>query len=355
MMSLIPDKRSELRTLVDAAAKPALTAKFIILTSISILLIDLGYKLFAGITAQAKESCILYSTLPRWGFLLYESIIELFLVVIAGIFTATVIEKYSSRFRRYLPHNCLTAFVYASALPICSCGAIPLIRSMENRIPFRAIITFVIAAPLLNPYIIMVSVTVLGIEYALVRIICSMILAVATGYVVEYFQKSKNATVESTACGGCSKGSCRPPATNVFDAAFRVIVKIAPFIALAGILSFGMEMVNPGSWLRSLEFDGGIIGTLGVILAGVPIYFCNGADVLFLKPFIHHGAIDAGSAVAFSLTSTSICISSLAMLLKFVGRRTTVVILISIVSITILMSLLVQVLPIDIFSNIHSP
>ncbi len=328
-------------------------ARFIIFSAISILLIDLSYKLAAGITFQTRESCVLHSTFPKWTFLLYENLIELFLIVIVGVFAATVVERYFLKVRRVLPRNCFTAFIYASVIPICSCSAIPFIKTMENKIPYRALITFVIAAPLLNPYIIMVSITVLGYKYAVLRIVCSLVLAVSTGYIVELFHKRENFArpYKLLGCGGQS--ICKMDNDSIFITSMNIIRKIIPFILVAGVLSFLFEMVNPGSWLQSLELDGGILGTAVAILVGVPIYFCNGADVLFLKPFIHHGAISAGAAMAFSLTSTSICISSMAMLIKFTGKKTAVVILISIIVVTILLSLIIQMLPVEFYSNMN--
>ena len=99
-----------------------------------------------------------------------------------------------------------------------------------------------------------------------------------------------------------------------------------------------IELFKPDKILQNLNLTDNLIGTGLVILVGVPVYFCNGADVLFLKPLMQITGLPLGTAMAFSLTSTSICISSLFLMIKFVGRRLTLIILASVVIITFLIS-----------------
>ena len=295
--------------------KRALLAKLLVAVSVTLLTLDMIYRNLAGITYQTKDSCVLYTTFPRWMAMAYEYFIELMLIVVVGIFAATLLEKYFPRINRLVPKNPVSAFLCASIIPVCSCSAIPLIRPMEGRIPFRAIITFIVAAPLLNPYIIMVSVTVLGLEYALLRIACSFILAVSTGFVVEFFynrMKVRHIKFPSlcSSAGACSKSADR----DIFSRTFQIFKKLLPFLILAGFLSLAMEIFSPGSWLKGIDLSGSVAGNILVILIGIPIYFCNGADVLFLRPLMLHGGLPLGTAVAFSMTSTSVCISSLILL-----------------------------------------
>ena len=328
-------------------------AKLLVYSSILVLLTDFSYKLAAGITIQNRQSCVLNSVLPKWAFILYENLIELFLVVIAGIFAAALIEKYFSRVKRFIPKNCITAFIYASVIPICSCSAIPFVKSLENKIPYRALITFIIAAPLLNPYIVIISITVLGYKYAILRIVCSFILTVSIGYIVGFFSNLKGFALDQQDAGCRGNSKCSLKNVSVFLSSMNIIKKIAPFILAAGLLSFSFEMIDPTGWLKSIELNDSIPGTMAAVVIGIPIYFCNGADVLFLKPFVHHGAISAGTAMAFSLTSTSICLSSLVMLIKYIGKGNTIIILLSIFMVTLLLSLIIHILPIDFFSNIR--
>jgi uncharacterized membrane protein YraQ (UPF0718 family) len=167
-----------IKTLKNSLFEREILIRILFFSSISILFIDTAYKTWNGITPLKRQWCILYSSLPQWAFLIYEYFIELFLLVAVGILIAAIIEKHFLRMKKYIPRHPLTAFVYASILPLCSCSVLPLINALDKKIPFRSVVTFVVAAPLLNPYIIMLSATVLGAEYTVVRILSSMILSI---------------------------------------------------------------------------------------------------------------------------------------------------------------------------------
>ena len=152
-------------------------AKHIVLGVIAITIFHTMYMNMMGFNSLSHDACVVYKSVPKWLFYLYENILELFIVVILGIFAGVLMEKYFFKIKRFYPKNQLLAFLYASILPVCSCGVIPLIDSMKLRTNLRTIITFVIAAPLLNPYIIFVSFTVLGLKYSILRIVFSFFLS----------------------------------------------------------------------------------------------------------------------------------------------------------------------------------
>jgi uncharacterized membrane protein YraQ (UPF0718 family) len=216
---------------------------------------------------------------------------------------------------------------------------------MKGHIPFRAIITFVVAAPLLNPYIIMLSFTVLGAEYALLRIVCSFLLAVTTGYVVEFFWKRTGQAEMGNLqlCG--NRGGCMARSRGVFETTYLIFKDILPFLIVAGTLGMAVELFAPGNFLKSLTFENNLMGTAMIMLIGVPVYFCNGADVLFLQPLMTHHYMPVGMAMAFSMTSTSVCVTSLVLLIRFLGKRLTLILLASVIATTMLMCYLMQVIP----------
>jgi len=319
--------------------------KALVHLSIILLSLDFIYKTIFGVTYQNRQDCILYDTLPRWAFLFYEYFIELMLIVVVGIFVAALIEKYFTKLGRFLPNNSFTAFLYASVLPVCSCSAIPIVKAVNHKIPFRVIITFIVAAPLLNPYIITISAAVLDWKYAILRIVCSFILAVVTGYVGEFFyvkmDNKKVGLLKSCSPNHC----CLSKKSNIYDLTYVMFKKVFLFLIIAGALSVSLELISPEKFLNHWESNSNISGILLVILIGVPVYFCNGADVLFLKPLMQFANVPLGTAMAFSLTSTSVCITSLFLLAKYVGKKLTAIILATVVLITLLLGLIIQAIP----------
>ena len=308
--------------------------KAAIATSVALLLIDLIYKTAFGITIQTRDRCFLFRNLPRAGFLFYEYFIELLLILVTGIFIAVVLESYFSRYQRIYPKNIFTAFLVASILPVCSCSAIPLIETMKGQLRLSTIMTFVVAAPLLSPYIIVLSFTTLGVRYALLRILSAFVLAASTGLVVAALFGRKTDTAAHGLLG-CGSSGCTITRQGYSIDTFRILRRVFPYFLIAAAMGMGFELLTPADLLRSTDLNQSLTGLLLVTIIGVPIYFCNGADVLFLSPLMYYSGLPMGTAIAFSLTSTSVCATSLVMLYKFIGLRLTGVLLGTVVFVTL--------------------
>ncbi len=307
-----------------------------------ILLVDTVYSVWNGINFQTKDKCFIYKFLPRWFFLINEYFIELFMVVVAGAFAGALAEKYFMRFRKFYPQNQLMAFLYASLIPVCSCSAVPLIESMKSRLNLRAIVSFVIAAPLLNPYIIFLSFSVLGVKYGILRIIGAFLVSIVSGIVVEWVYKLSGEP-EIGVYRNCKPTSCDSiTGQNIYGKTWKLIFRILPYVLIASIMGLVFELTGPLKIIEQMPISGNLSTLLVLTTVGVVVYLCNGADILFLAPLLMYTDLGISNAIAFSLTSTAICISSIIMLVKFLGRRLTSALVISIFVIVICFSVFVK-------------
>lgn len=315
--------------------------KWFIIFAISYYIIDFIYKTVNNINYMNKDKCILSRMLPKWGFLFFEYFVELTIIVTIGIFLAVLLDKWFSKYKKFYPKTPMSAFIYGSLAPVCACTVIPLIRSMKERLGIKTIVTFVVAAPLLSPYIMMLSFSVLGIKYSILRIISSFILAISSGFVVDFFH-TKDAKMGPIKMGTCNSNRCPLEKKDIYLETYGVLKMILPFLIIAGVMGIVFELAMPYRFLMNSSFGDGIMATVLAILIGIPIYFCNGAEVLFLRPLIHSAGISLGTAMAFSLASTSICVTSMIMLFKFLGKKLTLVLLANIIVVTLLLSYIID-------------
>lgn len=319
-------------------------SRIIVLSVILITVIHMVYMNLMGFSSLSHDACIVYSSVPRWFFYLYENILELFIVVILGVLAGVLVEHYFHKIKRFYPKNQLLAFAYASILPICSCGAVPLIDSMKRRTSLKVIITFIVAAPLLNPYIVLVSFTVLGLKYTILRVVFSFLLAILSGQIIDYISKRFKlfSWGEYNSCvSNCDVVVDRDP----FVKTIKITKKLLPYILIAGLISFAFAFWNPKQYLESLSFSHEPWSTLIMVMVGIPLYVCNGTDVIFLKPLLQYTDLTMGSAMAFSLASSSVCVSSIAMLMKFIGRKLTIALVCIIIAQIMFFSFLINILP----------
>jgi uncharacterized membrane protein YraQ (UPF0718 family) len=306
-----------------------LLARILVWTALSILIIDSVYSNVNGIHYMNREAlCIVYKTLPRWLFLCWEFFVEASVIVLSGVFASVLIENYNRKLKRFFPKNQLLAFLYGSLLPICSCGAIPLIEVMKQRVSLRVIITFIIAAPLLNPYIIILSVSIMGLKYCIIRIIASFVLALSAGILVEWIGKKflKNELGKYEVC----ETGCTVFTRDVFVKTVLMMKKLMPYILVGGAISLSLELFNPKQMLSVLNFSNQWLSMLIMLIVGAPVFVCNGADIILLKPLLSFTDLSLGSSMVFSLTSSAVCISSIVMTSKFLGKPLTTILVICI-------------------------
>ncbi len=308
----------------------------LVVIAVSFAVIDGIYRITQGISFATRQKCILYQSIPRFAFLIFENIVELGLSVYLGVFLATLIEQYMLKIKPFIPRNPFAAFLYGSILPVCSCSAIPLIKTMRSSVSMRTIITFVMAAPLLNPYTIFISYTVLGPFYGTARIIGAFILSVSAGYGIELLAK-KSELLDPESYKNCGGASCGISERDVFVKTMRLFLSILPYLAIGAALSIVGELLLPNK-VQALTnlVNTTFFGNLLVIIMGVPLYLCNGADVFILRPLINDMGLSMGVAIEFSLTSTAICMTSIFMLIKFLGKRLTFALISHIVIVTLI-------------------
>jgi len=309
-----------------------------------LLTVDAVYSAWYGINMNTREKCVIYKSLPRWLFIVYEFIFELFFVVVAGTFAGIVVEKYIKRFRWLIPKNQVRSFLYASIIPVCSCSTIPIIETMKQKMSLRTIITFVTAAPLLNPYVIFLSFSLLGFKYGVLRIVGAFAISIIIGLITQLVHK-KIGSPELGLYKSCEPKTCVKPSFTIYDRTWNIITKIAPYILIAGIVGILFELSGPLKFIEGLVLENNILTLLILIGVGIVIYLCNGADLLFLSPLLLYTDLGMGSAIAFSLTSTGICASSVIMLSKFIGKKLTATIVASTFILTLVLGILIDLIP----------
>jgi uncharacterized protein len=297
-------------------------ARIILFTVIGITIIHTIYMNIMGFNSLSHDACMVYQNVPKWFFYFYENVLELFIVTILGVFAGVMMEQYFHKIKRFYPKNQVLAFFYASILPICSCGVIPLIDSMKKKTSLKVIVTFVLAAPLLNPYIIFVSFSLLGLKYTILRIISSFILSITVGIFVEFiakrFKLEELGNYEACATS-CDTVVDRDP----FVKTVNITKKLWIYILGAALLSFAFQFINPKTFLVSLPFYKEPYTMIVMTIIGIPMYVCNGADVLMIKPLLAYTDLSLGSGMAFSLSSSVLCVASITMLMKFLCKKLT--------------------------------
>ncbi len=242
------------------------------------------------------------------------------------------IFKYFPAMKRKLPTGMLSSGLFASLLPTCACGSIPIAQGMlgSGRIPLRSVIVFIMVSPVLNPYLMVFSFQ-LGWAYALLRILGIFVLAIMTGLLLEkVLMKDDDDFLQDESgdlvCQGCQKQGINIT-NNVFAMSWDLMVSLLPYFAIGIVIGSLAGEILPRTDITQL-FSSDILGLFILVFLSLPLFLCAGQEVILLLPFIY-SVIPLGHALAFTFAGTGICLSSIPLMYKVVGKKATVTMILS--------------------------
>jgi hypothetical protein len=266
---------------------------------------------------------------------------------VAGCVLSGVVARDVMDDTRWLPKTMLGAGLFASLLPVCSCAAVAFAYSLmiTQKVRLRAVITFMMVVPVLNPFVIVFSYGTLGLEYTFWRIVGIFALGMVTGTLIEEFLGERDPEFPEkgcVACKGCSSSAVKIEKTDSsMETAFDLMRQLAPYIIIGMLIGTAFALYLPAYVVGDY-----LSGPLGLLLAagiGVPIFLCSGEDVLILAPLMESG-LPMGHAIALTLAGNGICLSSIALLVPLFGKKAAVWIVIAFFVGSLLIGLLINLL-----------
>lgn len=288
----------------------------IFLAALLLLGIDYGYKFYLSFQQQAS-SCLIISILPQGISQFYKYFIELILLVFVGIHLSNILQVKLKPSSFFIPKNPFHAFIYASILPVCSCSVVPFIPAIKERSGYATVISFILSAAILNPFTILLSFSLIGWEYGILRIAASLLLSITSGYILALIFKklpAKTNALTELCSTSCTKAS------GIHNATVETFIKLLPYTAIAAVVSFVVDIGGFGSDIEQYIGAHSLWAILILVLISAPLYFCNGSEILFLSSLYTTIAMPLGNAIAFTLGATALCISSAVLLAKVLGE-----------------------------------
>ena len=146
-------------------------------------------------------------------------LIQGFPFILIGSFVSAIIQICISRdkFMKLFPKNiflsCIVAAFAGLLFPICDCGTIPVVRGlMKKKVPIAAGITFMLAAPIVNPIAIVSTIYAFqGMKSVVIyRVIAGIIIAILVGLIMQFCTKKDEDILKSSEeidecdCGFCN-------------------------------------------------------------------------------------------------------------------------------------------------------
>jgi uncharacterized membrane protein YraQ (UPF0718 family) len=225
---------------------------------------------------------------------------------------------------RVLPRNRAAAVVVAGgagmALPGCECGAVPIAgRLIGGGVPAAAALTFLLAAPAINPIVLVSTATAFPGQPELVaaRFGASLLTAITMGLLWLRIGGSHSfeRLIERMERAG-HEGS----RWNRFsDAAAHDLLHAGGWLVVGAAVAASIQVIIPRSVVEGLA-DLGPIAVLALGLLAVALAVCSEADAFVATSFT---AFSPTARLAFMVVGPAVDIKLVALQLGTFGRRFT--------------------------------
>jgi uncharacterized membrane protein YraQ (UPF0718 family) len=206
--------------------------------------------------------------------------------VVSGVIAAVVPP---GEIRQLLPRNQAAAVPVAGlvgvALPGCECGSVPIAgRLVANGAPTAPALTFLLAAPALNPVVVVATAVAFPGQpgFVIARFTASLVTSVVVGWV--WLRLGRDDLVERARRRPAPSGS----RIETFRAtAMHDLLHAGGYLVVGGLTAATLQVVVPTSMLDGLAGTG-LLAVLALAVLAVMLAICSEADAFVaasLTPF----------------------------------------------------------------------
>lgn len=262
-------------------------------------------------------------------------LVEALPFLLAGSVVSGLIEVYVGHgaLDRFLPRRPLpAAFVGALlgfAFPVCECGVVPVTRRLYQKgLPLSVGVAFLLAAPVVNPIVLVSTYAAFGWGPVLWgRLGFSILIAFAVGLL---FTAARPAEVLLPAELEAADAACHlehdhdhaPPRRSLWQALAvggDDFLDMARYLVMGSMLAAGMQTLTPQSTLLALG-SGPIISVMALMLLAFVLSVCSTVDAFLALSFVN--SFTTGSILSFLVFGPMVDIKSSLMFLGIFRRRT---------------------------------
>nr|MBN1229813.1 permease [Anaerolineae bacterium] len=277
------------------------------------------------VLAAIRESIITFTTVFLGIF------VEAVPFLLLGSVASGLVEVFVSQdsFKQFMPRSqFLAAFVgglLGLTFPVCECGVVPLTRRLFNKgLPISAGLSFLLAAPIINPVVMASTYAAFGWGPILIgRFLLGFAIAVSIGIVFSFHnnpsQILRQASIRqtedaATSCDHIHHNKLPLPSRlrHAMSHAGEEFFEMAPYLIIGSLLASLMQTVFPRSALLSAG-SGPVLSVAIMHLLAYVLAICSTVDAFLALAFIN--TFTTGSVLGFLVFGPMIDIKSTLMFL----------------------------------------
>jgi uncharacterized membrane protein YraQ (UPF0718 family) len=247
--------------------------------------------------------------------------------LVAGIILTTVVKIFISKawitsfFSKNKKISILIGAIIGVIAPLGSYVVIPLSAALFGLgVPLPALMALLVASPLIDPTLFLLTAGAFGIKFALVRLVSAFLLGVTAGYCILLLDKFRLIDRKKDIAGE-KKGNTLIPVNPVTEVHFRQFGKelyrmtlfISKYFFLAVLLAALIKILTPPELITRLFGGNSFMSVAAATGAGIPFYVCGGAAIPVVQQMADLG-MSQGAALAFFISGPVTKISNLLLM-----------------------------------------
>jgi uncharacterized membrane protein YraQ (UPF0718 family) len=258
-----------------------------------------------------------------WELLLESAPALLLAYGIAGLIGSVMGEAPARWLRKGgASSQALRGVVFGLPLPLCSCGVVPVYRSLIDRgVPATAAMAFLVATPEIGLDAVLLSFPLLGLDMALLRVGVAFVLALAVGAAVGGWVERRASSGQSAAEATSAPSPVKPLRARLLDGLRtgygEILDSTGPWILVGLLLAAFIQPWVDTEFFTRLQPP---LQVVGFGLLGLPIYVCATGATPLVAVLIAKG-LSPGAALAFLLTGPATNATTFGVLEQIHGRK----------------------------------
>lgn len=219
-------------------------------------------------------------------------------------------------------------------LPVCECGNVPVARSLIGRgLTAGDAMTFLLAAPILNPVVLFVTWQVFsyepGIAYG--RFIAAFIIANITAVVVVWLLRGKNIISPAFERACAAESNSQPSPSAMVGHLQTELLPLLRLLFIGALIAAAVQVFVPREVLLSVGSDP-VLGILAMIALGFIVAICSSVDAFFALAFAQ--TFSPGALTAFLVAGPMVDIKMVALMRSMFSVRAIALICLVVSSLT---------------------
>lgn len=258
-------------------------------------------------------------------------LIEALPFVVLGVLLSIVVQVWlpADVIHRWLPKRAWARRAVLSLLgmliPVCECGNVPFARGLMMRglAPAEAM-TFLIAAPIVNPIVILTTHAAFGWDGGILvaRLVGGYLIANLIGWIYSR-HPDPDSMLTQRFVDTCDRVT-HEPGTPVRRSLTQFLIElraVMPALVIGSALAGAVQVLIPREWLLAIGSNP-VLSIVAMMALAMTVAICSNVDAFFALSFA--STFSSGAIVAFLLVGPLVDIKMLALMRTTFTARTLV-------------------------------